>query len=214
LCIHQDYALRLLKRGVICLPLRPAGKHLDIIAMGYDPVHLETMRKDLKELAFTGITFHLAQKPPDEETVAGWFSRSEANIGILGGVNNLVILDFDNRERFETWCLKHDKVAKSTPVAKTPGGYHVYVRPEVKVLSSSLHTGLRRAGHVKSLGGYVVASPSVLASGARYEWLPGQSLEDIEPVTCANLAGLSIRPVSPLKHAYDRLLGRGFFKEQ
>ena len=212
--IHLDKALRLLQRGFVSLPLQPGGKHLDLEAMGYEPVHLRTKRKELKELAFTGIAFHLAQKPPDRQTMTGWFSQFEGNIGILAGVANLVVLDFDAFEAYEQWRKRHEAIVNSTPVAKTPTGYHVFVRSDGPVVSSSMHIGLRRAGHVKSLGGYVVASPSVLKTGGRYEWLRGQSPEDREPLTVEGLATLSIRPVSPLKHAYDRLLGRGFFKEQ
>ena len=65
--VLPDYAAGLLKRGYICLPLRAGGKHLDLDAMGYEPLHLQTLRKDLKELAFTSVAFQLAQKPPSSE---------------------------------------------------------------------------------------------------------------------------------------------------
>jgi len=208
-----DYALRLFDRGIVCLPLRAGGRHLDIKAMGYHPVHLETRRKELKELAFTSICFHLALKPPDRSVVEKWFSGG-ANIGILGGADQLVILDFDEPGVYAAWRLKHRSIADVTPVARSPGGYHVFVRCMRPLVSSSMHVGLRRAGHIKSLGGYVVASPSALKAGGRYEWMPGRSLEDIEPPTVADISKLSIRPVSPVKHAYDHLLGRGFFTDR
>lgn len=209
-----DYALRLFDRGMICLPLSPGGKHLDLAVMGYDPLHKRARRKNLKELAFTGITFHLSQKPPSRETVAGWFTGFSGNVGILGGYKNLLILDFDDEPGFERWSKGHDALIRSTPVAKSPSGFHVYLTSAGPIISSSLHCGLRRAGHAKALGGYIVASPSMLASGTEYQWLPGQSPFDLDPARADNLAAVSLLPASPFKLAYDRLLGRGSFDDE
>lgn len=211
---HLDYALRLFDRGMICLPLCPGGKYLDLAAMGYDPVHKRTRRKNLKELAFTGITFHLSQKSPSRETVAGWFAGFSGNVGILGGYGDLLILDFDDEPNFERWRRGRDALIRSTPAAKSPSGFHVYLKSTEPIVSSSLHFGLRRVGHAKALGGYTVASPSILADGPEYRWLPGQSPFDLEPARVDNLAAISLLPVSPLKLAYDRLLGRGYFDDE
>ena len=211
---HLDYALRLVDRGIICLPLREGAKHLDLEAMGYDPLHKRTMRKDLKELAFTGITFHLSQHPPTRADVSRWFDGFQGNVGILGGYANLLILDFDNAENFDRWRRTKEELARSTPVARSPSGFHVFLRSTEPVVSSSLHLGLRRVGHAKSLGGYVVSSPSVLKMDTGYSWLPRQSPLDVEPCAVTNLAAVSLLPVSPLKHFYDRLGNRGFFEEQ
>lgn len=209
-----DYALRLFDRGLICLPLSPGGKHLDLAALGYDPVHKRTRRKRLKELAFTGIAFHLSQKPPSRETVAGWFTGFSGNIGILGGYRDLLILDFDDEPGFERWRKGRNSLIRSTPVAKSPSGFHVYLKSAGAIVSSSLHFGLRRVGHAKALGGYIVASPSILAGGPEYKWLPGQSPFDLEPARADDLAAISLLPVSPFKLAYDRLLGRGYFDDE
>ena len=124
---HLDYALRLLDLGMVCVPLRQGGKHLDLAAMGYEPVHMRTMRKDLKELAFTGIAFHLAQRPPSRETVARWFDGFSGNVGILGGHGNLLILDFDDARNFERWRREREAPVRSTPVAKSRSRFHVYL---------------------------------------------------------------------------------------
>ncbi|RWB78678.1 MAG: bifunctional DNA primase/polymerase [Mesorhizobium sp.] len=212
--VLTDYALRLLGRGYICLPLRAGGKHLDLAAMGYDPLHLRALRKDLKELAFNSITFHLAQKPPDGSDIARWFGGFAGNVGILGGFSNLMILDFDDAAGYRAWQADHKAIANSTPIAKSPSGFHVYLRTREPMISSSLHFGLRRVGHVKALGGYVVGSPSVLRDGSSYGWLESQSPFDVEPQLVDDLGSLSLRPVSLLKHYYDRLLKRGFFERQ
>ena len=209
---HLDDALWLLQRGIVCLPLREGGKHLDLAAMGYDPLHRRTMRKDLKELAFTAIAFHLSQRPPDKAIIERWFGRFRGNIGILGGFRGLLILDFDDAEAFRRWRALHEDLVRSTPVAKTPTGFHVYLKSTEPIVSSSLHFGWRRVGHVKSLGGYVAGSPSRLEDGSAYNWLPGQSF-DIEPREVGGLANLSLRPVSFLKQCYDRVRKRGFFEE-
>lgn len=211
---HLDDALRLLQRGIVCLPLQEGGKHLDLAAMGYDPLHRRTMRKDLKELAFTGIAFHLSQRPPDKALIERWFRGLRGNVGILGGFCGLLILDFDDAEAYRRWRALHEDLVRSTPVARTPAGFHVYLRSSEPIVSSSLHFGLRRVGHVKSLGGYVVGSPSRLEDGCAYNWLPGQTPFDLEPREVGGLASLSLRPVSFFKQCYDRARKRGFFEER
>lgn len=210
---HRDYALRLLEKGVVCVPLRPEGKHIDLPVMGYEPLHQRTMRKELKELAFTGICFQLSQMPPSRETIASWFSDPGGNIGIVAGRENLLVLDFDNAGHFESWRRGREALVASTPFARSPSGYHVYLRSASPLVSSSLHFGLRRVGHAKSLGGYTVASPSILKGGFQYRWMPGQSLVDLDPVLVEDLADISLSPVSPIKRIYDRLLGRGYFTD-
>ena len=211
---HLDYVLRLLDLGMVCVPLRQDGKHLDLAAMGYEPVHMRTRRKDLKELAFTGMAFHLAQQPPSREAVARWFDGFSGNVGILGGHGNLLILDFDDTRNFERRRREREALVRSTPVAKSPSGFHVYLRSAEPMVSSSLHFGLRRVGHAKALGGYIVASPSTLQDGSKYSWLSGQSPFDLQLAAVSSLAAVSLLAVSPFKHAYDRLLGRGYFEDQ
>ncbi|MDX8439167.1 bifunctional DNA primase/polymerase [Mesorhizobium australafricanum] len=212
--VTSDYAARLLKRGYICLPLRAGGKHLDLEAMGYKPLHLRTLRKGLKELAFTSIAFQLAQKPPVSNEIARWFRDFPGNIGILGGYSDLMILDFDDEAGYRSWQGHNKEIASRTPLARTPSGFHVYIRTREPTVSSSLHFRMRRVGHVKALGGYVVSCPSVLKDGSSYSWVEGQSPFDVEPQVVDGLASLSLRPVSLFKHHYDRLLKRGFFERQ
>jgi hypothetical protein len=209
-----DHALRLAARGYVCVPLSKGGRHLDLPVMGFDPVHLRSCAKDLKELAFTSIAYRYAQQPPDAATIRQWFEGHSGNIGILGGAGDLVILDFDRSDIFERWRATLSKLCASTPIERTPNGFHVFIRCPGARTSTSLHIGFRRAGHIKGLGGYAVTFPSTLADGARYGWLPKQSPFEIEPHPVADLGTLGIRPVSPLKEHYDRLLGRGRFEPE
>jgi hypothetical protein len=211
---QTHYAVRLLARGYICLPLRAGGKHLDLAAMDYDPLHLQSQRKDLKELAFCSIAFQLSQKPPTSDDIERWFRNFSGNVGILAGFSNLLILDFDDAAAYRDWLSAHKDIASRTPMAKSPNGFHVYLRTREPTVSSSLHLGMRRVGHIKALGGYVVGSPSVLKDGSSYSWLENQSPFDVDPQPIDSLASLSLHPVSPLKRYYDRVRNRGFFERQ
>ena len=207
-----DHALRLRSRGYICLPLSKGGRHLDFEAIGFEPLHLRSRTKDLKELAFRSVAYHYAQQPPDAATIRSWFESHGGNIGIVGGFNELVILDFDAPAIFESWRAEHVELCASTPLEQSPHGFHVFIRCRELRVSTSLHIGFRRGGHIKALGGYVVSTPSILKDGSSYSWLEGQSPFDVEPRSVDSLASLGIHPTSPLKRCYDRLFGRGGFK--
>lgn len=212
--VETEYAIELLSKGYICVPLREGGKHLDLEAMEYHPLHLKARRKDLKELAFRSIAFQLSQKPPTPEEIRRWFRDFAGNVGIIGGYGNLLILDFDDSADYRAWSGKHAHLSSCTPVAKSPNGFHIYLRTREPAVSSSLYLGMRRIGHLKALGGYVVGSPSVLKDGCCYSWLKDQSPFDVEPQPVESLASLSLRAVSPFKHCYDGVLKRGFFVPQ
>lgn len=206
-----DCALKLLSHGFLCVPISLGGRYLDIETIGYAPLHLQTRQKHLKELCFNSVAFHLSQHPPSLKTVRGWFEGFKGNIGIIGGYKNLMILDFDNPAVYERWKKENAHLVSSTPVAKSPHGFHVYLRSTGPTLSSSLHCGLRRAGHVKALGGYVLTPPSKLSADCTYQWLPNQSPFEVAPQTVESIESLSMLPTSPFKVFHDRLLKRGQF---
>lgn len=212
--IHANHALQLLKQGFVCLPLRPGGKHLDLAAMGIEPLHHHTMGKKLKEVMFSGITLAFSLKPPSPDEIAQWFGEFHGNIGILTGHNNLIVLDFDCPAAFYRWQKSQAALIERTPVARTPHGFHVYLRSAQPTVTSSLYAGLRKVGHVKALSGYVVSSPSQLQDGSIYSWLPGQSPFDCSPQNIPDLASLALHGESPLKRTYDRLLKRGYFSHR
>jgi hypothetical protein len=206
-------ALDLSSRGYVCVPLRRGGKHLDLEAMGHKPLHLSVRNKRLKELAFTSTLFQLAQTPPNGEMLAKWFNVGPSNIGLVCGVDGLTALDFDKPTLFKAWSDRNHQIASQTPICRTPSGYHVLLRCDMPLVSSSMHFGFRRIGHIKALGGYVACAPSRLESGGIYRWLPGQSPLDVKPQPVDSLAEIGLHPVSPFKRFYDGLLGRGSFKD-
>jgi hypothetical protein len=130
----------------------------------------------------------------------------------IGRNDSTLVLDFDNAAAYARWQRKNRKLTATTPVVQSPNGFHVYLKTKEPTISSSLHFGFRRAGHVKALGGYVLSPPSKFENGNSYRWLPGQSPFEIVPQTIGSLESLSLRPVSPLKAFYDRLLNRGGFE--
>jgi hypothetical protein len=204
-------ALELQELGFICVPLGQSGRHLDLRQMGYDPVHLRNRTKKLKELAFSSIAFHLCQQPPDAETIQQWFTGGASNLGIVCGYRDLVVLDFDRSRCFDRWQRSFGDLVRATPVVQSFRGYHLYFRCSVPMPSSSLHFGFRRAGHVKALGGYITAPPSMKPTGEMYRWLDGQSPWDVEPQPIESLESLSLGPVSPFKQYYDAILKHGSF---
>jgi len=206
-----DYALKLLSCGYVCVPLSRGGRHLDLATMGYAPLHLETHQKKLKELCFNSVAFQFSQQPPSAEIVRRWFTGFDGNIGIIGGYLNLMVLDFDSLSVYQKWRRANQKLVAATPVAQSPNGFHVYLKTLKPTVSSSLHFGFQRAGHIKALGGYVLGPPSRLGSG-NYQWLLGHSPFEVAPQTVESLQQISLAPVSPLKAFYDRLLKRGQFK--
>jgi hypothetical protein len=207
-----DYALELLSRGFLSVPVCRGGRHLDLERIGYEPLHLKTRRKYLKELCFDSIAFELSQHPPSPEMVKRWFDGFDGNIGIIGGYKDLLILDFDKPDLYHRWVAKNQALASSTPAAKSPHGFHVYLKMEEPTISTSLHLGFCRVGHVKALGGYALCAPSVLKGGLTYEWLPNQSPMDVLPQIIESFQSISLSPASKLKTWHDRLMRRGYFE--
>jgi putative DNA primase/helicase len=125
----------------------------------------------------------------DEAKVRRWWSMwPDANIGIATG-NGLVVLDVDPRNNGDATLheLEHQHGDLRTLTARTGGGgLHFYFAGDAP--QGVVGEGLDRKG----AGGYVVAPPSLHASGARYEWQDEQPTEP-EPLPTW-LAQLNGRP--------------------
>ena len=208
----SEKALELYEHGYVPLPLRKQSKHLDIESMGYCPLHFQTKSQKLKELAFTSICFQLSQHPPSGNTVKKWFSNFDGNLGVLAGHGGLAVLDFDRNNVFETWYDQYADRLDDSPTAKSPDGYHVFFRCRTPFVSSSLYFGRRKAGHLKSLGGYVVAPPSVLKGGKCYEWHDSKRSDLATTLEVENIDELGLAGLSPIKAIHDKLRNRGLFE--
>lgn len=206
----SDIAAGLLRAGMIAIPLCANSKQIAYRAMGLPPYHVFVRRKRFMNLAFQSLAFYLALRPPGERRIRDWFSGHEGNIGVITGYRGLIVLDFDDAAAYGKWAARHGDALK-TPAARSPTGYHVYLRCPTPIDSSSLYFGGRKAGHIKGYGGYVACSPSTIADAGDYGWLEGRSPVDVEPATVTSLAAMSIQSRGPFRRAYDRLLSRGAY---
>jgi hypothetical protein len=120
------------------------------------------------------------RRPPREE-VADWWSgdRARYGVGILTGSasGNIFVLDVDvgpgkdGDDSLRALQLAHDDLPETAEVKTGGGGLHLYFRapPGVAVVrnsASKLGPGL----DIRGEGGFVVAPPSVHASGQPYVW--------------------------------------------
>jgi hypothetical protein len=101
----------------------------------------------------------------------------DANIGLatgrpLPGGGYLAVLDIDPRNdgdsSVEELERKHGPLPDTTVVRSGGGGWHHYFCSSEPVRSRKIMAGV----DFKAVGGYVVAPPSLHASGGMYEWKP------------------------------------------
>jgi hypothetical protein len=111
----------------------------------------------------------------DAARIGEWWERwPDANIGIAtGAASGLVALDIDPRHAGDESVARlleaHGDLPATLEATTGGGGWHVlFQHPGVtfKNSASVLGEGL----DVKTGGGYIVAAPSLHASGRRYEW--------------------------------------------
>ena len=110
----------------------------------------------------------------DLETIQGWWKRwPDANVGIVtGALSRLVVLDVDPRHGGDVSLRDLEAQSGNLPSTVTSrtggGGDHIlFVHPGGQVKNRvSFLAGL----DVRGDGGYIVAPPSLHASGQRYEW--------------------------------------------
>jgi len=108
----------------------------------------------------------------DRDVIARWWRRwPTANGGIATG--NVLVIDVDPRHGGDETLARLERqlgALPETPTVETGGsGWHLYFRGVVGPLRATLGAGV----DVKHHGGYVVAPPSVHASGRRYAWRTG-----------------------------------------
>ena len=140
----------------------------------------------------------------DVQTVRRWWKTwPDANVGIAGGgAQRLLILDVDGqqgRESLGAAELPH------TPTANTPRGRHYFFRAGPAWGEGQLpnSVGFRPGLDLRGDGGYVVAAPSLHASGLRYWWEPGATFtaplaETPSWLTPADVEACRAEPQRPL----------------
>lgn len=122
----------------------------------------------------------------DEVTIRRWWTEwPDANIGIATG-NGLIVVDFDidhDKGKYgdETLALlqeEHEELPETIMALTGGGGIHFFFRctADDLTINQDILPGLDFRGN----GGYVVAAPSLHASGRSYEWEGAHDPEDTE----------------------------------
>lgn len=108
-----------------------------------------------------------------EPMIRQWWSRwPGANVGIATGwVSGLVVVDVDPRNGGDNSLLalerQHGKLPQTVEALTGGGGRHIlFVHPGGRIKNSPVAPGV----DLKADGGYIVAPPSLHASGKAYAW--------------------------------------------
>jgi len=118
-----------------------------------------------------------------------WDNKPYANVGIATGrISNLVVLDIDPRHNGDESLKRLEDEYGSLPdtlrVKTGGGGYHFYFSYPKNVKKISNITNLQgyEGIDVKGDNGYIIAPPSIHASGKEYTWenLSGEYPDDMD----------------------------------
>lgn len=167
-----DAALNYAARGWPVLPCSPVHKR---------PMLAADKDADGKAIKGSG---GVRKASTDADQIRGWWKRwPTAMIGLAMGDNGLFALDFDPRTdgaTGEVWTLDRlkteleDQIAGPLPVSlavRTPSdGVHVYLKQPAGTPITN-RGNLPDHVDVRGEGGYVIAPPSVMATGRGYRWI-------------------------------------------
>jgi hypothetical protein len=109
--------------------------------------------------------------------IRSWFRQwPDANVGIVTGhLSGIVVIDVDSRHGGHASLAalqdEHGVLPRTIEATTGGGGRHLYFAHPTGALRNRV--GIRSGIDLRAEGGYVVAPPSVHASGRRYEWLAG-----------------------------------------
>ena len=155
---------------------------LDYARRGWPVIPLHTLTADgcschheCSSVAKHPRTKHgLKDASTDKKAIRRWWAEwPDANVGIVaGGESGLVVLDVDPRhggdESLREVEEQHGPLPQ-TPKSRTGGGgqHHLFAHPGGRIKNKvNLAPGL----DIRADAGYIVAPPSLHASGKKYEW--------------------------------------------
>lgn len=136
--------------------------------------------------------FQDASTDPDQ--IRRWWGHNpNYNIGVATG-NGLVVIDVDDKPEegkhgtleLNGWEREHGEFPPTWTVLTGTGGAHYWYRTGENFTNS---TEILGAIDVRSLGGYVVAPPSIHPNGTAYEW---EASGDPEDTAIAELSGSAL----------------------
>lgn len=114
----------------------------------------------------------------DEKIIRAWWQRWPlSNLGIATGeVSGIFVLDIDPRHEGDKNLAElerqNGKLPRTGTVITGGGGQHFYFRYPSDGTLISNRANIVPGIDVRGTGGFVVAPPSIHASGKAYEWLP------------------------------------------
>jgi hypothetical protein len=118
---------------------------------------------------------------PSEAKAHGWLRQwPEAGVGVVTGpISGLVVVDVDaghgGDESLEKLEREHGALPTTVECRTGGGGRHLYFAHPGGLVRSKV--GLAPGIDIRADGGYVVAPPSLHASGLRYAWVAGRAPE-------------------------------------
>lgn len=127
--------------------------------------------------------------------IEDWFTDPTMGVGIVtGAISNIIVLDFDGSLGAETEAQILPRIGVG-PVALTGGGgaHRIMAHPGRKVFT---RTGVLPGMDVRGDGGFIVAPPSIHASGRQYSWDVDYHIDDFGlPTLTDNLTEIICRDV-------------------
>jgi hypothetical protein len=153
---------------------------------------------DYRRLGWAVIPIHPASKRPlvrwqvyqyrrpETAEIGAWLERwPDANIAIVTGfASGLVVLDMDPRHGGEASLAelerRHGPLSETVEARTGGGGRHLYFAHPGEIVRNRV--GLAAGIDLRGDGGYVIAPPSVHASGATYRWIHGPDAHRLAPL--------------------------------
>jgi hypothetical protein len=136
-----------------------------------------------------------------------WRADPAPNIGVVcGAAFDALDIEVDHLDRLRSWMAEPDHVLPRTPIARTGrGGIHILVQPLGIGGGRDLFLAGEHVGELKSVGGFIVVSPSVTVGP--YTWL--REPVDTPAAAPAWLLALLERPHHPTRATPSRGRQRG-----
>ena len=123
------------------------------------------------------LTEHGASEPiTDPETATmQWDELPDANIGLVAGTSQWLVLDLDGEDARERFASIADQATmdavKRAPTQKTGKGWHIIFKDDTGAFSPSTGKDEDKGIDIRAGVSYIVAEPSRHASGATYRWI-------------------------------------------
>jgi hypothetical protein len=135
---------------------------------------------------------------PSEEQLRIWFASRLNNIAVITGWSNLVIIDFDDLEKFEVWrtwangIKAAQYVRRGTRIVYSARGAHVYIITAERT-ENAKYEGIDILAQRK----YALMPPSIHPSGKQYRYLRESEIIRIDKLDDIFPAELKIEKATP-----------------